>query len=65
MDTQTQLLISSVIINILLVIERTLARVKRSQCCGNTVEMKNENELKTSKTTQDLNKNDIELNIQK
>lgn len=38
MDNQTSLLIGSVVINILLVIERIMKRAKKSSCMGSTIE---------------------------
>jgi hypothetical protein len=37
MDSQTQLLISSLIINVLLIIERFLKRIRTSKCCGSEI----------------------------
>lgn len=34
MDQQTQLLIASVIINVLMIIERFMKRITKSKCCG-------------------------------
>jgi hypothetical protein len=39
MNSETSLLVSSVIINVLLIVERIMSRMKRSNCCGNIVEM--------------------------
>jgi hypothetical protein len=39
-DSNTSLLISSIIINVLLIIERIMSKMKRSKCCGSELEMK-------------------------
>lgn len=61
MDNQSQILIASLIINILMIIERFLKRIKKSTCCGNTLEMDNkEQEMTEIKlNVSDIKKNDI------
>jgi hypothetical protein len=48
-DNQTSLLISSVVINVLLIVERIMSKMKRSKCCNSEIEMN------TSKSSIDLN----------
>jgi hypothetical protein len=64
-DSTTSLLISSIVINILLVIERFLKRITKSKCCGSELTLEpskssidlhnikisdNSNELSTNET---------------
>ena len=46
MDSQTSLLVSSVVINILLIIERFLKRITKSECCGSKVELERSTSVK-------------------
>jgi hypothetical protein len=39
LSEQEQLLIASVAINVLLVVERFLKRIKKSSCCGSEIEL--------------------------
>ena len=39
MDQETNLLIASVIINVLLIIERMFNKVKKSKCCNSEIEL--------------------------
>jgi hypothetical protein len=49
MDSQTALLVSSVVINVLLIIDRCLKRVTKSKCCGSELT------LEPSKSLADFN----------
>jgi len=48
-DNQTSLLISSVVINVLLIVERFMKRITKSKCCGSELT------LEPSKSSIDLN----------
>jgi hypothetical protein len=60
MDQETNLLIASVIINILLIIERMFNKIKKSKCCNSEIELQ---------TTSQQNENKIvdlrDININK
>jgi len=49
MDSQTALLVSSVVINVLLIIERFMKRITKSKCCGSELT------LEPSKSVGDFN----------
>jgi hypothetical protein len=55
MDSQTALLVSSVVINVLLIIERFMKRITKSKCCGSEIT------LEPSKSVADLNISNIKV----
>jgi regulatory protein YycI of two-component signal transduction system YycFG len=55
MDSQTALLVSSVVINVLLIIERFMKRITKSKCCGSEIT------LEPSKSSADLNLSNIKI----
>ncbi len=55
MDNQTSLLVTSVIVNLLLILERFLKRITKSECCGSKIELeksKSENNLSNIKNVE-------------
>ena len=58
MDNQTSLLVSSVVINILLIIERFMKRITKSECFGTKLELERS---KSTNNIQELNLNNIKV----
>ncbi len=55
MDSQSALLVSSVVINVLLILDRFMKRITKSKCCGSELI------LEPSKSVADLNLSNIKV----
>jgi hypothetical protein len=59
MESNTVILISSLIINVLMIVERFMNRIKKSSCFGSTLELsdiKNSNNFNKTDNNIDINK---------
>jgi len=56
MESNNVILISSLIINVLMIVERFMNRIKKSSCFGNNIELNDVNKIDNEK------KSDIDIN---
>ena len=59
LDSQTSLLISSVSINIILLIKDIFRHLKKSECCGSKIEMRTSGATSPEPKVEDNNNNNI------
>jgi len=59
MESNTVILISSLIINVLMIVERFMNRIKKSSCLGSTLEL---SDVKNSDNSNKNDNNNIDIN---
>jgi hypothetical protein len=63
MDSQTALLVSSVVINVLLIIDKFLRRITKSKCCGSELTLESsKSSANLKEISLDIKKDEISIN---
>ena len=61
MDTTTQMLIGSLVMNALLILKECLARINKSSCCGNEIIFNNPISTRKKQSKEKTQPNNIEM----
>ncbi len=61
MENNSQMLLASVIINVLLILERMFNKIKKSECCGSKLELITTNSPTKSNSEREINLSNIKV----